>query len=124
MPIIHSARTTPRSHTDTMNTNTQLTDAIRAVLNNPNESLCYCDEGWIAVYSDWAEQYRGEYMIVSDREGLYAMAGDAEPTDIVEGLAEYCDDNLQVWLRESLDDELDAPEPNEDRVTMLKGLIK
>jgi hypothetical protein len=107
-----------------MSTNTQLTDAIRAVLNNPNESLCHCDEGWIAVYTDWAEQYRDEYMIVSDREGLYAMAGDAEPADIVEGLAEYCEDNLQTWLRESLDDELDAPEPDEDRVAMLRGLIK
>ncbi len=82
------------------------------------------DEGWIAVYTDWAEQCRDEYMIVSDAEGLYAMGGDAEPVDIVDGLAEYCEDNLQAWLRESLDDELDAPEPNEDRVAMLKGLIK
>lgn len=101
-----------------MSTNNQLTDAIHSVLNNPNESLCYCDEGWISVFTDWAEQYRDEYMIVSDAEGLCAMGGD------VYGLAEYCEDNLQVWLRESLDDELDALEPDEDRVAMLRGLIK
>lgn len=124
MPIIHSARTTPRSHTDTMSTNDQLTDAIRAVLNNPNESLCYCDEGWIAVYTDWAEQYRDEYVIISGREGLYYMAGDDEPVDIVDSLAEHCEYSLQTWLRESLDEELDALEPDEDRVAMLKGLIK
>ena len=107
-----------------MSTNTQLTDAIRAVLNNPNESLCYCDEGWIAVYTDWAEQYRDEYVIISGREGLYYMAGDDEPADIVDSLAEHCEYSLQTWLRESLDDELDALEPDEDRVAMLKGLIK
>jgi hypothetical protein len=108
-----------------MDTNrTQLVDAIHAVLNNPNESLCYCDEGWLPVYKDWAGQCRDEYVIITDREGLHAMAGDYDPAEIVEGLAEHCIDSLAYWLQEALDDELDSPEPDEDRVAMLREVLK
>jgi hypothetical protein len=108
-----------------MDTNrTQLVDAIHAVLNNPNESLCYCDEGWLPVYKDWAGQCRDEYVIITDREGLHAMAGGYDPAQIVEGLAEHCIDSLAYWLQEALDDELDSPEPDEDRVAMLREVLK
>lgn len=105
-----------------MDTNKQqLVDAINAVLNNPSESLCYCDEGWIAVQTDWAEQYRDEYVILGDGDWLVP---DASEGYSIGELADWCEERLLAWLQESLDDELDSPEPDEDRVAMLREVLK
>lgn len=105
-----------------MSTNDQLTDAIRAVLNNPNESLCYCDEGWAAVPIEEARQRWDKFVLISDHEDMFS-GHDADTEDIVYSHANRCQIKLRLWLRSELIDEVDQDEPLWDRVKMLKRLM-
>lgn len=104
-----------------MSTNNQLTDAIRAVLSNPNESLCYCDDGWIAVPIGVARRRWDKFVLISEHEDIFRH--DADPEDVIYSHANQCQIKLRLWLRSELIDEVDQDEPIWDRVKMLKRLM-
>jgi hypothetical protein len=99
-----------------------LAEIITKVLTNPQLNVVLTEDGF-----DWMPtDFSGEtpFLGIANQEGLYNMAGNADPLTVIDGLAEYITDNIREWICDAIDNEQDAHEPDDERIGFLGLLLE
>lgn len=100
-----------------------LTEIIVKVLQNPQLHVVLTEDGF-----DWMPKNftgRTPFLAIADDEGLANMAGDANPAEVVDYLAEYIHDNIREWIYGAIEpEERPYHDQNEDRLAFLKSLLE
>lgn len=99
-----------------------LTEIITKVLSNSQIRLVLTEDGF-----DWIpNNFTGstQFLAIADDAALQHIAGDAEPLEVVEFIAEYITDNIREWICDAIDNEQDAHEPDDERIGFLGLLLE
>lgn len=99
-----------------------LTEIITKVLSNSQIRLVLTEDGF-----DWIpNNFTGstQFFAIADDAALQHIAGDAEPLEVVEFIADYITDNIRQWICDAIDQEEDAQEPSEERLAFFNALLE
>lgn len=99
-----------------------LTEIITKVLSNSQIRLVLTEDGF-----DWIpNNFTGstQFLAIADDAALQHIAGDAEPLEVVEFIADYITDNIRQWICDAIDQEEDAQEPDDERIGFLGLLLE
>jgi hypothetical protein len=100
-----------------------LTEIITKVLENPQLDVVLTEEGY-----DWMpNDFTGTtpFLVIADDEGLQNMAGDANPAEVVDYLAEYIRDNIREWIYDAIEwERRPYHDKDEERLSFLYALLE
>lgn len=100
-----------------------LTEIIVKVLENPQLHVVLTEDGF-----DWMPKNftgRTPFLAIADDEALQNMAGDANPAEVVDYLAEYIGDNIREWIYGAMEpEERPYRDQDEERLAFLYALLE
>lgn len=99
-----------------------LTEIITKVLSNSQIRLVLTEDGFDWIPNDFTGST--PFLAIADDSALQHIAGDAEPLEVVDYIADYITDNIQEWICDAIDQEEDLHEPNEARLGFLGLLLE
>lgn len=99
-----------------------LSEIITKVLNNSQIRLVLTEDGFDWMPNDFTGST--QFLAIADDAALQHIAGDAEPLEVVDFIADYINDNIREWICDAIDQEEDSHEPREERLGFFNALLE
>lgn len=95
---------------------------IAKVLSNSQIRLVLTEDGFDWMPNDFTGST--QFLAIADDAALQHIAGDAEPLEVVDYIADYITDNIRQWIWDAIDQEKHAHEPSEERLAFFNTLLE
>lgn len=99
-----------------------LAEIITKVLSNSQIRLVLTEDGFDWMPFDFSGST--QFLAIADDAALQHIAGDAEPLEVVDYIADYIKDNIREWICDAIDQEEDLHEPNEKRLAFFNTILE
>ena len=99
-----------------------LTEIITKVLSNSQIRLVLTEDGFDRIPNNFTGST--QFLVIADDSALQHIAGDAEPLEVVDFIADYINENVHQWICDAINQEEDLHEPREERIAFFNVLLE